>query len=454
MKISLNRINQILKVVAESHAQVKEYIGFTEDWELNAEHSVQYPVVAAYLTPGSISIVGKSTNIGLRVAFGDRVLKGDANKDDVYSDMLQLATDFIALLRVKYRDTLRIVSDVPATPFTDFTKDESTGWYIDFIIELPNAVEICDIPLKEGAFPTPPNTTVTLKNSLGETLSVTPVLCGENNDINSPDATLTLNDQEFTNAPSGAITNIELVNEDDEPVTPVSVVGKKITIGQGVGEIPVRNTNTTFEDSATPPIYVIPDTTVVVKNTLGETVNTEDLPSAVSGNIEAPDGFARAVNEDDEPITEYALIPSNSSKDISIGNSSVFLNGDLYKSVKPQNTLGINLLDQIGNVITPTETDPDTGLVRINIERNTKIRFVFPEDVDTSAMLTIVSGVNDGNYTTATDDGSSGSITYSINGGAFAAFVNPTALVDGSTIQAKRTIGASEGFAEIGGTYE
>lgn len=60
---------------------------------------------------------------------------------------------------------------------------------------------------------------------------------------------------------------------------------------------------------------------------------------------------------------------------------------------------------------------------------------------------------NEGTFTAIADDGASGTITVSINGGAFGAFVNPTVLSNSDTYQFKRTITTGAGFAYITGTY-
>lgn len=51
----------------------------------------------------------------------------------------------------------------------------------------------------------------------------------------SSDAIITLNGEDFINAESGEITDIELVDQDDVPIVPDSVVGNKITVSVGGG---------------------------------------------------------------------------------------------------------------------------------------------------------------------------------------------------------------------------
>jgi len=80
------------------------------------------------------------------------------------------------------------------------------------------------------------------------------------------------------------------------------------------------------------------------------------------------------------------------------------------------------------------------------------IKFGFEISDDETGVLTIDAD-NAGTFTSTSDDGSSGTITYNVNGAGFAAFSNPTALAIGDTIAVKRTVTTALGYAKITGTY-
>ena len=84
--------------------------------------------------------------------------------------------------------------------------------------------------------------------------------------------------------------------------------------------------------------------------------------------------------------------------------------------------------------------------------KNLVYAFVFEVGI-TETMVYTVRANSEGTFTTITDDGSSGTITLKINGGSYGAFVSPLVLEVGDTIQAKRTIGTSDGWVELDGTY-
>jgi len=93
-----------------------------------------------------------------------------------------------------------------------------------------------------------------------------------------------------------------------------------------------------------------------------------------------------------------------------------------------------------------------TVTVEVPQPKDIFIKGIFKASSDTMETLTIDAD-SAGTYTSITDDGSSGSITLSKNGGAFAAFSSPLALVATDTLVAKRTVDSAVGFFKLTGTY-
>lgn len=79
------------------------------------------------------------------------------------------------------------------------------------------------------------------------------------------------------------------------------------------------------------------------------------------------------------------------------------------------------------------------------------IKGVFDVGVTDLPTLTIDAD-NKGTFTTISDDGGSGTITISVNGGSYVAFSSPLALEVGDTLDVKRTISTAVGFFKITGT--
>jgi hypothetical protein len=83
-------------------------------------------------------------------------------------------------------------------------------------------------------------------------------------------------------------------------------------------------------------------------------------------------------------------------------------------------------------------------------EINLRFSFAINESVSYTETIDAFSA---GTYTALTQDGASGSITISINGGAFAVAVLPLALVATDTIAVLRTTIAAAGYVNLEGTY-
>lgn len=159
---------------------------------------------------------------------------------------------------------------------------------------------------------------------------------------------------------------------------------------------------TSIAPSATANI-IAPDATAVIKNTANTTLITELIASGDSENITAPDATA-VVKDQDGNTLDTEAIPSGVSEDI---------------------------------VIT--------------LPRVVELYFAFEAGDDTSALAT--NAGTTWTLTAISNDGSSGTITVSDNGAAYAAFVNPTTTANGETIQVKRTTTTGTGWVLITGTY-
>jgi len=116
-------------------------------------------------------------------------------------------------------------------------------------------------------------------------------------------------------------------------------------------------------------------------------------------------------------------------------------------------TIEIDITDGT-NPVTPNDVTIVGRKVTVEVPqpKDIFIKGLFKAGSDTMETLTIDSD-SAGTYTSISDDGSSGSITLSKNGGAFAAFSSPLALVATDTLDVKRTVDTAAGFFKLTGTY-
>ena len=216
--------------------------------------------------------------------------------------------------------------------------------------------------------------------------------------------------------------------------------------------------------------------TAVLKNTSGVTISTTSIASGASQDIEAPDATAVIKNSDGATLDTEA-IPSGDSEDIIVGNSNVNKSDGTLIAAVPA-TQNYNVADsRVSNSDDSYDVDvkatDSLGLPDIQVTDSDGSTGAFPAVKDvvctpSAKDATIVfnpieigddtSGefTNSGTALTLTaisDDGGSGTITVSVNGGAYAAFVNPTLVANGETLQVRRTTTTGVGTVTLTGTY-
>jgi hypothetical protein len=139
--------------------------------------------------------------------------------------------------------------------------------------------------------------------------------------------------------------------------------------------------------------------------------------------------------------------------------SSVNSGGTL---ILPNSQINVNSIDA-GDVVSVKTIDVNTNIVpssvglvgntlTITLPKEVFIKGLFKSGSDTMETLTIDTE-SAGTFTSISDDGGSGTITLSKNGGAFAAFLSPLVLVNTDTLVVKRTITTNAGFFKLIGTY-
>lgn len=166
---------------------------------------------------------------------------------------------------------------------------------------------------------------------------------------------------------------------------------------------------------------------------------TASIPSGAIGTLNIPDTPASAVNSALTVIGGPTNLPSGVAGTVAVADFTLTIN------------------DQDGvNLFTGNKASGINTTQAVTVDKSTVIQFPFDLGNDTSGLVTI-SAYNAGTYTLADpntgQDGASGTITYSINGGAYAAFPASQALIASDTVQSKRTVTTADGYAQIGGTY-
>lgn len=151
------------------------------------------------------------------------------------------------------------------------------------------------------------------------------------------------------------------------------------------------------------------------------------------------------INQDEVVLTSGS-IPSGTAKIIEVSDDATLtLNTDSFLTVASGSTTDIELVSQSDTPIVPTSVVGN----KITITNTTVIMAEFAEDTLAMPLLTITSD-NEGIYTSMTQDGASGTISYEKNGSPATL---PITLVATDTLLIERTVDSADGWVRLSGTH-
>jgi|688.fasta_scaffold28466_7 hypothetical protein len=215
----------------------------------------------------------------------------------------------------------------------------------------------------------------------------------------------------------------------------------------------------------------INDSTAVIKDSIGTTLKTEPILAEATENITINDSSVN-VNKSDGVLISAVSVKAENTSSYNVGDSSITnaavspTYSQLVKATEglilptqsiENNGVASGFIPSVGTInvttnIIPLNFDISGRTLNITLPKEVFIKGLFKSGSDTMETLTI-DAESAGTFTSTTNDGGSGSITLSKNGGSFAAFSSPLVLANTDTLVVKRTITTSAGFFKLTGTY-
>jgi hypothetical protein len=258
--------------------------------------------------------------------------------------------------------------------------------------------------------------TITLVNTADETISTETLAAAVDGTVTAPDGTVVLKRS------NGTVIDSQIVKSGssiDKTITNSTVIVRN-SASTIIGNYSV-NAQTTLSTS-------MADKSFTVRRSDGTTINTIPIVAGVDGSY-------------------------------NVNDSIVWIKNTLGTILTTQDVRAAASIDKVLSNISFTDSDGSVSPVPAGVNitataqvKSTFIRGIFEAGSDTMSTLTIDSDTA-GTFTSITDDGSSGSITLSKNGSAFAAFSSPLVLAATDTLVVKRTVSSASGFYKITGTY-
>lgn len=274
---------------------------------------------------------------------------------------------------------------------------------IDEVISAPADRELLDV-------------TITIKNSANETITTESLAAAVDGTVTAPDGTVVLKRINGTVIDSPTVKSGSTI---DKTITNSTVIVRN-SANTIIGNYSV-NAQTTLHT-------VMADKTFTVRRSDATIINTIPIVTGVDGGFYVNDSIVSIKNTLGALLTTQS-VRAAASIDKVLSNIS-FTDSDGTVSSIPA---GVNV----------------TATPQI---KTALIKGLFAIGRDTMETL-IIDSDNAGTYTSITDDGASGTITLSKNGGAFGAFSNPLVLVTSDTLVVKRTVTTSIGYFKLIGSY-
>lgn len=509
MQKTANQIKSSFETLASGHYQIHSFL-YAQEFEQQAYENLIYPLMLVYPLGGSLS--GTTYSRNYRVIIADRVLKSEGNELEVESDTQLIALDVLAYwMKLGQNERFTITSSNTITPFWEKWGDEVTGHFVDIGIEEFYDFNSCAIPLS-GSIPTPPNPckdarisvnsvvygnapsdsnfNAVVKDQLGSLVGS--LIGGEwivNTGGSCADATYTIEDTLGNVLYTGSIVSggslTQTINDStliisdslDNLISNISILAESTDYYNVADSVAVikDSAGTTLKSenilATASENITINDSVAVIKDSANLTLKSENILAEATENIVINDSLVNvrksdnvlisAVNVKAENTENYLVADSTITNDATTPTYSQLVKateGLILPTQEIQNNgLASGFIPSVGTInvttnITPLNFDISGRTLNITLAKQVFIKGIFKAANDTMETLTIDAD-NAGTYTSITDDGGSGAITLSKNGGAFAAFSSPLVLAVSDTLVVKRATSTSLGFYKITGTF-
>lgn len=143
MSKTLNQVIQSQSDFAVNHQQINHFF-FGEEWDFATSGTVNCPAMISVLQP--IVVQGSVCTYSFKIYFGDIVHKDLSNKNEVLSDMHQLAMDFIGQFQHPDYDWVFETDNITLNDFEDSFECELYGFWLIAKLKVAMPFDRCAIP--------------------------------------------------------------------------------------------------------------------------------------------------------------------------------------------------------------------------------------------------------------------------------------------------------------------
>lgn len=390
-----------IEAFCNAHLQIKKYGGeFKEQMPNFSTEDEKYPII--YVVPTSDLSDLNTNQFTLDVYCVDIIQKDRANINTIVSDCNLIVNDLYLYFLDGNDLSIDVIGASSGSPINNFDLDYSAGWVKSITFEV-QAYSVCAIPMNP-INPNPPQVcnpaNYNLVDTLDNILSSGSIDSGATENIVVGNSTVENSDASYSASvlAEGSLVlpdiTIDLVGTYGDTIlteTIPSAINKTITVNDSI----VSNSDASYyvELPATSSLN-LPDITVNVVNSASTVVNTSIEPSVQDVTISAPDGTINIKKTGDGTISSQS-VPSGATIDYSVADNAITVNSTNGFSIDATDPLNIVLTDGTSSV-TPTSVTYSQGQHKVDI--------VLPANVPTYSSAELMKTGQTTSYTT-NDDG-------------------------------------------------
>lgn len=146
--LSYNQVVKRLRSLSLSHKQIDHFFQ-GDPWEFTANGEVNYAALFLETLPGLFNRSERQIRYNFKVHLLDLVNVSEdteGNEQEVVSDMMSVAADFLALIGSDEWDDWVIELTSSFTPVTEVTDDMCAGVVLDLSINIDWIPDACQVP--------------------------------------------------------------------------------------------------------------------------------------------------------------------------------------------------------------------------------------------------------------------------------------------------------------------
>jgi hypothetical protein len=465
MQITRRQLYTLFKEIADKHLQIHSFF-WGDVADAFGRQDIIFPIMI--VTPQPIAMRQGEVAHTYSITILDRLLDGDENKVDVDSDVYQYWRDVMAQLDRLNQVDFGIEYPMNPQPVQDVSPHRCYGFQGDVSVNVDENYDKCAVPSLPIDFNPelvclPASYRVEYEN--GVLIEEGTIPSGSSKTIKVPDAPLCL-------AASWELRDTDGMVLDSGTIPS----GGSATITAPNGSVSVRDSGgvelyNVSVTSGGSEVQVVGDSTVNVRRSDNSLIEAKSVKAQGSESVTVADSLVN-VRKSDGVLISAVSVKADDSENYNVADSVVSNDATTptYTAnikatetlVLPTQTIEVNGVNEgsipsvgtieVGTNIAPSNVTITGRVIDITLPKNVFLKGIFAAGSDTMQTLTIDSD-NAGTYTSITDDGGSGTIELSKNGGAFAAFSSPLVLAVSDTLVAKRTTTTSVGFYKLTGTF-